>query len=313
MRRQRTESSPRTTHHSTPDRADEALLLARLQAAAGNHAVAQLLAGDVRSRATTGYRTPAVQRSAALEKLGLDTSLDVQGAPDSLGLPPELRAGLATAWQHSFPQGKSCEQGGVLVKTAAGKYLWRAGAAGTSGTFKINYQDLQPGDVLIASAHTHPYDASEGGHTDVGFSAGDLANMVNGRERIKFVRSGATTFSIAKTAGFDALVDAANTPEKKKTLIQEMKTTWGTGMSGSTKKTFQGQVRDAIGAVAEKYHLVYYEGQGDSLAKATPWVHVESVAPTLPTDPAALPTTGDGTAPSWWSRLMTMVRGWFGW
>lgn len=207
----------------------------------------------------------------------------------------------------------------------------RAGPPGTTGTFRVNYTDLQPGEVLIASGHTHPYDATEGGHTDVAFSAADLANLVTGAERVKFVQSGATRFTVAKTAEFDALVAAADTVEKKRTLMGEMRETWNAASRASTRRTFQGKVLDAVGAVADRYHLVYYQGSGDDLAKATPWVHVESVAPRLPTDPAALPAVppqvaataqqpaapgGTAAAPpqeSWLASVVTKIRGWMGW
>lgn len=268
-----------------------------LQRRAGNQAVAQLLAGHGRSR-----RPLTVQRNEKFD-LAVGKAFDKAAAPDALGVPPELKDGLEAAWAASFPEGKSLEQGGILVKTKDGAYVWRAGKGTSGGSFKPNYSDVGPDEVLVASGHTHPYDKTEGGHTDVAFSGGDLSNLVWQKERFKLVQSGTAQFGVAKTAEFDALVAAADTPEKKKTLRQEMNAAWDTTFK-SAKGTFQERVKAASKKVCDTYHLVYYEGSAGTVSqpKAEPKVHVESPAPKIPPSPSSLPpveepTATTGTAP----------------
>ncbi|TDE89507.1 hypothetical protein EXU48_20285 [Occultella glacieicola] len=300
------------------------LTLATLQGAAGNRAVAQLLARAGRGQPTLAH-LPAVQRNAKFDEAALGKAFDVEGAPDSLGLPPELAAGLAAAWDASFPEGKSMEQGGILVKTKDGKYVWRAGVGKASGSFQVNYKDVGPDEVLVASGHTHPYDTSEGGFTDIAFSAGDLSNMVWQQERVKVVQSGTARFAVAKTSEFDALVAAADTPEKKTALRLEMNALWNTTFAaGAAKKlAFKIRVEQAAQAVCDKYHLVYYAGKDDTVT-AKPQAHVESAAPTLPPEPAKLPPvptteqaatdtaakgTGTPVQQSWLGRLWSWITG----
>lgn len=96
----------------------------------------------------------------------------------------------------SFPGGKSQEQGGILVLTKDGKYVWRAGKGTGSGSFQVKLRRREEGRGLIASAHTHPYDESEGGHTGIAFSGGDLSNLVWQQERVKVVQSGTARFAV---------------------------------------------------------------------------------------------------------------------
>jgi len=193
---------------------------------------------------------------------GSGASGDAKPDSGTFAVPAELKAGLKDAWDASFPHGKSQEHGGILVRKADGTLEWRAGNAGTSGTFQINYGDLKSGETLVASAHTHPYDASEGGHRDVPFSGGDLANMVTGAESQKFVQSGDSVFRAAKTEEFEKLVKASN-PD---TLKTEMKATFNTALGGATG-SFQDRVEAGVKAVCEKYHLEYFKGTGDSLTR----------------------------------------------
>lgn len=275
--------------------------LHRLQRTAGNRAVAELVAGHQRG---AGRRTPPAQTATATvqrnEKfdLAVGTAYDKADAPDALGVPAELKDGLEAAWAASFPDGKSLEQGGILVKTKDGKYVWRAGKGTGSGSFKVNYGDVGPDEVLVASGHTHPYDKSEGGHTDVAFSGGDLSNLVWQQERFKLVQSGTAQFGVAKTAEFDKLVADADTKEKKATLRKEMNALWDTTFKDS-KGTFQERVKKAATTVCTTYHLVYYEGSAGAVSQpgSKPKAHVESPSPVIPPSPSSLPPVEE-TAPS---------------
>jgi hypothetical protein len=186
-------------------------------------------------------------------------------APKKLTIPKEFAEGMKKAWGKSFPGGKSQEQGGILVKNKDGSYEWKAGKAGTSGTFSINYGDQDADEALVASAHTHPYDKSEGGYTDVSFSGADLANLVSLKENLKMVQSGDGIFVVSRTQEFDAMVKKRNKSEKQK-LKSEMKKTWNDSFKGAKGK-LQQRVEVAVKAVCSKYHLVYYKGKGGKVTK----------------------------------------------
>jgi hypothetical protein len=192
------------------------------------------------------------------------------GLGDKVTIPPALRAGLEYAWNDSFPGGHSQEQAGVLVQKADGSLAWRRVVDGrtgslTGGAASIDYGKLVgAGEKVVAAAHTHPYDASEGGHTDVSFSSADLSRMASPRvpEPVHYMRSGDTVFMVAKTPEFEKLVTI--TGEAK--LRGEMNTTWNTTFAGATG-TIQERSDAATKAVAHQYHLDYYKGKGETVSK----------------------------------------------
>ena len=192
------------------------------------------------------------------------------GLGDKVTLPAELKAGLDGAWADSFPSGKAQEQAGVLVRKADGSVEWRRvvdGVSGnlTGGTASFDYGKLVgAGETLLAAAHTHPYDASEGGHTNVSFSGADLSRMAISTvpETQHYMRSGDGVFMIAETPDFQKLVTI--TGEAK--LQGEMNKTWNDTFAGATG-TIQERSDAATKAVAHQYHLDYYKGTGDTLTK----------------------------------------------
>jgi type VI secretion system secreted protein VgrG len=192
------------------------------------------------------------------------------GLGDKVTIPPELKAGLATAWADSFPGGKSQEQAGVLVQKADGTVEWRRvvdGVSGslTGGTASFDYPKLAgAGEKVLAAAHTHPYDASEGGHKDVSFSGADLARMAVSTvpETQHYMRSGDTVFMVAETPDFQKLVTI--TGEGK--LRGEMDKTWNDTFTAATG-TIQERSEAATKSVCHQYHLDYYKGKDDTLTK----------------------------------------------
>jgi hypothetical protein len=192
------------------------------------------------------------------------------GLGDTVTVPPELKKGLGEAWADSFPGGKSQEQAGVLVRKADGTVEWRRvvdGVSGslTGGTASFDYGKLAgAGETVLAAAHTHPYDKSEGGHTDVSFSGADLARMALSSvpETQHYMRSGDGVFMIAETPDFQKLVTV--TGEGK--LRGEMDKTWNDTFKSATG-TIQERSEAATKAVAHQYHLDYYKGTGDTLKK----------------------------------------------
>jgi len=185
-------------------------------------------------------------------------------APATFTLPPELKTGMKAAWDASFPGGKSQEQGGILVRKADGTMEWRPGPAGNSGSFSVNYGDLKAGETLVASAHTHPYDASEGGHTDVTFSGADIGNMALGSrpEDMKFVRSGDGIFMVQETQAFKDFVAAKGDAAARAEVVK----TWNDSFAAATG-TIQERAEAAVKATCQAHHLDYFKGTGDTLTK----------------------------------------------
>ena len=203
-----------------------------------------------------------------LAKGGMDTA----DAPDKIKLPEVMNKGMGAAWDKSFPGGQSQEQGGILVQNADGSYEWKAGTAktraeGGSGAFSPNRGDVGKGQTLVGTGHTHPYDASEGGMTNVPFSGTDLANMIYNPEKMKMVQSGEGQFLSARTSEFDKKIKDLDDKGKKK-MYDDMKKEFDTIMyDPKDKRPFEERNRDAAIAVSKKYGLLFYEGKGGELAR----------------------------------------------
>jgi hypothetical protein len=214
-------------------------------------------------------RTAAKPPADPAKAKGLDDvakpGLTAKDAPAKITLDTGVSGGLQKAWDASMPGGKSQEQGGVVTRGADGKLAWKAGVAGSSGSFRPNYGDVGKGEALVGSAHTHPYDASEGGMTDVPFSAGDLANLVYQDERIKMVQSGKGRFLVARTVTFDQQVTGKSEADKQ-TLSDSIKKTWNDTFAAA-KGSFQKRCVAAVKAVCTAYGLLFYSGQDDTLER----------------------------------------------
>ena len=243
------------------------LLVQQLQRGAGNRATAGALregrrpqqGGATIARMFFPWLPPIRLPTFWLASLGLSKA----SAPVNVTLPKEFTEGLKKAWDASLPGTTSKEQGGILVSTADGSYKWKAGKDSTSGTFSINYGDVEAGETLVASAHTHPYSAGEGGHTHVAYSDADMANFVTGKERIKVVRSGDGVFMIAKSKEWDDDVKG-----RSATKIDELKAAirkcWKDAYSAATGD-LPAKSQAAAKAVAKKFGLLYYVGSGSEL------------------------------------------------
>ncbi len=205
-----------------------------------------------------------IQRDEDFDKI-TGEKLKEGDAPDKLTLPPKLKEGMQNAWDKSLPGGKSQEQGGILVKDKSGEYQWKPGKPGKSGSFSPDYGDKGKDDTLIGVGHTHPYDASEGGMTDVSFSGQDLARLVYVEDRIAVVQSGTGQFVAARTEEFNKLLVGLDESGKKK-MFDEMNQTWNDTFAGAKGK-FRDRGEAAVKAVCSKYHLVYYKGKDGNLTK----------------------------------------------
>lgn len=186
-------------------------------------------------------------------------------APDEFELPEAVVKGMQKAWDKSLPGGKSQEQGGIIVKNKDNSYGWKAGKAGDSGSFSPNYGDKGADETLVGSGHTHPYDKSEGGFTDVSFSGQDIARLVYVEDPISVVQSGDMLFTIIRTTEFDARVKKLDAAGKKK-LFDEITKAWN-----DTYKATKGKVPEraeaATKATCSKYGLSYYKGKQGVMKK----------------------------------------------
>lgn len=233
-------------------------VVASLQRAAGNRAVAQLMSGGrvaepTLARVFLPWTPPILFDPFALLSLGLSE----HKAPIEITLPGELETGLKKAWDKSLPGKKSLEHGGLLVLTPGG-YKWKPGKPGTSGAFTPNYGDVKKGESLSVVAHTHPYSKKEGGHTNVSFSGGDLASFVTDPDPIQVVRSGEGIFVAARTQEFNALLTGLSATKKRKLRDEIEKFYDGVLKSASGKLPARSDA--AAQATCLRYHLVYYKG-----------------------------------------------------
>jgi hypothetical protein len=187
------------------------------------------------------------------------------GAPDKIALPKSLQVGMETAWKGSFPKGASQEQGGIMVKNKDGSYEYKAGKAGSSGTFSPNWGDKGKDQALVGSMHTHPYSEAEGGYEDVSFSGDDISTMIYTGEKVAFVQAGDTHFAVSTTAEWDAVLKPLNDKGKQK-LSDQIEATWDKSQSAAGGTPQEG-VEAAVKAVCTKYHLTYYRGKGGTLSK----------------------------------------------
>ena len=192
-------------------------------------------------------------------------NLKVGETPGEITLPKELQEGMQKAWDKSLPGDTSQEQGGILVKDAKDKYAWKAGAAGTMGTFTPNYGDLGKDESLVGVGHTHPYSKAEGGFTDVPFSGADLAAFATDPDKMQMVQSGEGQFVAARTEEFNEKLKDLDDKGKQK-LSGEMEAKWDETF-GKTKGTFQEKHAAAAKKIAEEYGIVYYAGKGGKLTK----------------------------------------------
>lgn len=219
------------------------------------------------------HPAPATPTPAAAPKSKEDANFDTvvspgmkaADAPDTIAWPKAMQTGMQQAWDKSLPGGVSQEQGGLLVKDKAGEYAWKAGAPGSSGSFNPNYGDKGKDESLVGVGHTHPYDKSEGGHTNVSFSGQDLARLVYVEDRFAAVQSGEGQFLAGRSAEFDKTVAGLDEAGKKK-MFDEMKKTYDDTFA-ATKGTFEEKAAAAAKAQSAKYQLPYYSGKGGKLTK----------------------------------------------
>ncbi len=234
-------------------------------------ATADATAADAAKEADKAKEAKAAEEAKAApteaEKAfeAVKAGVSMKSMPKEVQLPGALDAGMQKAWSNSLPGGKSQEQGGITVEKKDGTYEFRDGKPGTAGSFSTNYGDVKPGEKVVAAAHTHPYDKTEGGFTDVSFSGTDLANSVNKPDVVRTVQSGNKQFAAVPSQEFKDRVAGLDTAGKT-ALHKEMTKAFDTALASATGD-FPARVDAAVRAVANTYGLGYYAGTNGLLTR----------------------------------------------
>jgi hypothetical protein len=228
----------------------------------------------------TEARDPAAQKIierqnvAAWDQMSR-APLDENHAPSVVRLPDSVVEQIDRAWKDSVGGATEIEQGGNLVRTYGGKYKLRRGSPQGAGEFQPEANDVGWGESNVAVVHTHPYrDEEQVGTwpTDYGtFSTADLWEIINDDQPLNILRSGPYTFMIARTRQFNQLVaqhEAADTLNDLAIAISRTSDTTYKDARAQGMSTPDSLER-AVLAVCDTYHLVYYEGTGAELHRAS--------------------------------------------
>lgn len=184
-------------------------------------------------------------------------------APKKINLSP-LQTTFDSLWGRSFPNGRSKEQGGVLVTDPAGKIgiVNSDGNSGTSGTFRPDF-NVPAGVTIVGVMHTHPYDSKEGGYTGVSLSGGDVGNLVNDPKRkVSIAQSGNEQFMMLKTGATPTAVDSAAMNTATNARINALVADSGMSFSAASKQAAREN--------AQKMGLAYYEGRNGVFKRVGP-------------------------------------------
>jgi hypothetical protein len=189
---------------------------------------------------------------------GLPAALarDCPAAPATVTLPRRVSDAMQKAVAGSFPGGRSLEHGGTLVQDGGGNVWVRGVGAGTSGSFTPDRTVAGAGERIIGTFHTHPYDASEGGHAGVSLCGADLGYAVHFKEPV-YVDAGTHQFAVMPTQATPVLAPGVLAQDWE----QEFSALLGAG------KSLQDASSQASNAIARKYGLAYYEGSHGVLLK----------------------------------------------
>ncbi|SRR6266436_9679259 len=216
---------------------------------------------------------PAVPFPATIPKNCLD-------APKAIKIPDDLQKQFKEQWNNSFPGGRSQEHGGTLVRSPAPApaadpaaaaaapcpktgdlSMVNAGSGLTpaSGSFDPN-RNVPPGDTIVGVFHTHPYDASEGGATNVSLSGGDAGYMINKGDPAIIAQSGDGQYMYLRTEETPASVNATTLNDEQNARISALV---------SSGKSFSEASQIAAKETAQKYKLAYYEGKDGTLRRVS--------------------------------------------
>jgi len=181
-------------------------------------------------------------------------------APKEINLPSGMDKEFDGLWKKSFPKGKSQEFGGTLVKDKDGNLSMEKTGGGTSGTFSPD-RNVSKDKEIVGIFHTHPYDKSEGGHTDISLSGADAAYMINKGDSTIIAQSGDSQFMYLRTDKTPKNVDSAKMDAAHNKRIGELV---GKG------KSFSEASQIAAKETAKANGLAYYEGKDGEFTRVEP-------------------------------------------
>jgi hypothetical protein len=179
-------------------------------------------------------------------------------APQTITLPFDMNEAFYKLWTQSISSDNSQEHGGTLVWDAKSHLQLINTGGGTSGTFSPNrHVDDQE---IVGIFHTHPFDNSEGGYTNISLSGGDANYMINNWDQVIIAQSGKGQFMYLRTMVTPVNVDAVKLNGKYNQHIMAL-------IKKGTDFDLASQV--AAKKIAELYGMAYYEGSEGVFQKVT--------------------------------------------
>jgi hypothetical protein len=212
------------------------------------------------------------RKTAGWEQVARGGINDARYAPSEIRIPASVVTAIEQAWQDSLARHPEREEGGNLVRTYGGSYKLRRTHGYTDDAFEPDPHDVGWTETMVGTVHTHPYRDEHARNpaampTDYGtVSAPDLDSIVNRDGPLFIVRSGANTYVIAKSKQFLQLVERHEQQGTLGELVMEMEKL-SNQIYEATKGNMAEKLEQAIIAVCQAYHLVYYEGQGSDLKR----------------------------------------------
>ena len=249
-------ASPADTNEVSSASADSALELEGLLAPVKQAAPAR--AAQAASRRNQPDRDPGFAQVAS-------GSIREGHSPSKVILPQAVADGLDGAWQDSFVDGQPLEQGGNIVRNYDGTYAVRRGDATDRTTFEADYHDVGWTQELVGVMHTHPNVRGEANS----FSEPDFTSMLAESQPINLLRSEDTTYMVARTREFDAMAAHYEADERLDELEDEIYDCFD-NVYGRTEGTHAEKLEAAVLAVCQRFHLVYYRGEGRELSRVSP-------------------------------------------
>jgi hypothetical protein len=147
----------------------------------------------------------------------LQGSISLDALPDVLTFDDELWQAMDNLWQRSvtrLSEGIVVEWGGLL-KLERGHLRLVNPASGTAKELRL----ILPADSrFVGSFHTHPHLQ---GHTGIGFSGADFADMANQGETISLVQSGQHVFMLLRSEGTPSSLDVNEWRNRMNALFQQ--------------------------------------------------------------------------------------------
>lgn len=209
--------------------------------------------------------------------------------PDEVQLPAAVAQGIDELYEASLKSGHY-ERGGNIVREYDGDYSVRPGGTNSDdvekkqqaeakkkgkekpitpdkNSWEPDRDDVGWTENFVGHVHTHAY--PEPGVTGT-FSGPDISGLVTSDEKVSMLKTGADTEMLTSSKEFEARLEALESDdfdeqhEATMALQLEMNQCWERVFK-ATKGTHRERTEMATKALAKKYQLGYYSGQGRNL------------------------------------------------